>query len=109
MLRLLIGSPGVCILDVNGLETYNRYHLPGAKLTDRLFDRASLPEPVDSVLVFYSKNPQCTRALDAGKLALKIGFTKVFWMKAGIEGWLSTNRSATASPRRQGSRKHPKI
>ena len=51
------------------------------------YDVASLPSDKNSKLVFYCANTDCMASHDAAKLALKSGYTNVYVMTDGIQGW----------------------
>ena len=85
----LAESESAVIIDVNGDESFNAGHVPGALNFAAIKDNlaASLPKKKDSLIVAYCGNPKCGAYLRAAKAAEKLGYTNIKHMSAGISGW----------------------
>ena len=85
----LAESKSAVIIDVNGDDSFQAGHVPGAlnfaAIKDNL-DR-SLPKKKDALIIAYCGNPKCGAYLKAAKAAEKLGYTNIKHMSAGISGW----------------------
>lgn len=80
--------PHVHVVDVNEADNYAFAHVPGAKLL--AYDALTievLPADKSVTLVFYCWSPECPAAGMAAESAVKLGYTDVRCMHAGITGW----------------------
>lgn len=80
--------PKVHVIDVNEADNYAFAHVPGAKLI--AYDAITpdvLPADKSGALVFYCWSPECPAAGMAAESAVKLGYTDVRCMHAGITGW----------------------
>src|SRR3954470_13936407 len=70
----LTKSKKAVIIDVNGTESYNKGHVPGALDFDAIKDKlaATLPKDKDTVLVAYCGGPKCMAYQAAAKAAAKL-------------------------------------
>jgi len=77
------------IIDVNGTESYNNGHVPGAlDFAAIKGDFASkLPKDKNALIVAYCGNPKCQAYQAAASAATKLGYKNVKHMSAGIAGW----------------------
>ena len=77
------------IIDVNGTESYNKGHVPGAlNFAAIKEDLASkLPKDKNTPIVAYCGNPKCQAYQAAAKAASQLGYKNVKHMSAGIAGW----------------------
>ncbi len=78
----------VYVIDVNEEDSYADAHVPGAVLL--VYDSitpAALPADRSAALVFYCWSAECPAAATAAETAVKLGYTDVATMKAGITGW----------------------
>lgn len=84
-----VGSKAAVIIDVNGTDSYNAGHVPGALNYDAIQDKlaASLPKDKNALIVAYCANPKCGAYARAATAAQKLGYTNVKHMTAGIAGW----------------------
>lgn len=87
--KALVGSDKVTIIDVNGTDSYNSGHVPGALNFDVIEANfaKSLPENKDALIIAYCGNPRCSAYQAAAKAAEKLGYKNVKHMSAGISGW----------------------
>jgi rhodanese-related sulfurtransferase len=78
----------VHVIDVNEADNYAFAHVPGATLMayDAITTEA-LPADKSDTLVFYCWSPECPAAGMAAESAVKLGYTDVRCMHAGITGW----------------------
>jgi rhodanese-related sulfurtransferase len=85
----LTKSKKAVIIDVNGSESYNKGHIPGALNYDSIKDdlAAKLPSDKNALLVAYCGGPKCMAYQAAAKAATKLGYKNVKHMSAGISGW----------------------
>lgn len=76
-------------IDVNSAKTFEKNHIPTAmnvKISD--VNEKTLPKDKKTNLVFYCANEGCSASQSAGKKALELGYTNVYKIPAGIEGWV---------------------
>ena len=87
--RALSESKKAVIIDVNGTESYNKGHVPGALDWAAIKDdlQAKLPKDKNATIVAYCGNPKCQAYQAAAKAASKLGYKNVKHMSAGIAGW----------------------
>ena len=87
--RGLSESKKAVIIDVNGTESYNKGHVPGALNWAAIKDslESSLPKDKNTTIVAYCGNPKCQAYQAAAKAATKLGYKNVKHMSAGIAGW----------------------
>lgn len=85
----LTKSKKAVIIDVNGTESYNKGHVPGALNYDSIKDElaAKLPSDKNALVVAYCGGPKCMAYQAAAKAATKLGYKNVKHMSAGISGW----------------------
>lgn len=102
-LRALIGkgstasAAGATVIDVNGQESFDRLHVPGAihfasagaKFTSKL------PKNKNALIVAYCGGPMCTAWKKAAEQACAAGYTNVKHFKEGITGWERLSKSGT--------------
>ncbi len=88
-LQAAIDSKSVVILDANGTESFNKGHIPGAiNFEVSKGDLATvLPADKNTLIVAYCGGPKCKAYKKAAKAALKLGYTNVKHLSAGISGW----------------------
>jgi len=92
--RDLLGNPDVSFIDVNEPEIYAHYHIPGAiHVTDEHLEHF-LPKDKGATLVFYCYERRCTASHAAAREAVKLGYTHVLVMPAGILGWVNSGLPA---------------
>jgi rhodanese-related sulfurtransferase len=90
-LKSAIESKQVTILDVNGTESWKKGHIPGAiNFEAQKADLASvLPADKNALIVAYCGGPKCGAYKQAAEAAVKLGYTNVKHLSAGISGWTS--------------------
>jgi rhodanese-related sulfurtransferase len=89
----LLARGAAVVFDANGRDEWARRHVPGAKWVDfsALAER-DLPAPSDRLLVFYCYNKMCLASHEAARRALEMGYTSVFIMPEGIQGWVKAGK-----------------
>jgi len=82
-------SKAAVIIDVNGTDSYNAGHVPGALNYDAIKDKlaANLPADKDALIIAYCANPKCGAYAAAATAAQKLGYKNIKHMTAGIAGW----------------------
>jgi len=82
-------SKKAVIIDVNGTESYQKGHVPGALNFDAIKESLStaLPADKETVVVAYCGSPKCVAYQAAANAATKLGYKNVKHMSAGISGW----------------------
>ena len=94
----------IYIFDVNPTWMYFQHHIPEAFNIGVYFSEETLPQSKDAMLIFYSHNASCRNSSLAARHAIKMGYTNIWIMKAGITGWLYKNlpvESSIKSKRKQ--------
>ena len=87
-LSALMASASVTIYDCNEPDMHAEAHVPGA--VPMVYDEVTadrLPPDRNAAIVFYCYSPECPAAAAAARTAIKLGFTNVYCMSAGIIGW----------------------
>lgn len=77
------------IIDVNGNDSYQTGHVPGALNFAAIKDNlaASLPADKGALVIAYCGSPKCKAYLKAATAVQKLGYTNIKHMSAGISGW----------------------
>ena len=75
--------------DANGTESWQAGHIPGAVDFTTQKDKLAelLPADKNALVVAYCGGPQCMAYKAAAKAAVKLGYTNVKHLSAGIHGW----------------------
>jgi rhodanese-related sulfurtransferase len=88
-LKSAIEAKKVVLLDVNGTESWQKGHIPGA--IDFASTKANLasvlPKDKSALVVAYCGGPKCGAYQAAAKAAEKLGYTNVKHLVVGISGW----------------------
>jgi rhodanese-related sulfurtransferase len=88
-LQAAIAEKKVTVLDVNGSDSFQAGHIPGA--IDFRAEKASiaskLPADKSALVVAYCGGPSCPAYAAAAKTAQELGYTNVKHLSAGISGW----------------------
>lgn len=92
-LKSLIEKKSVFVVDVNGEETFEEKHIPGAVHygSNRKNFAKVLPSSKDSLIVAYCGGPKCTAWKRAAKEACKLGYENVRHYKGGLKGWFENS------------------
>jgi rhodanese-related sulfurtransferase len=89
----LVAKGAASVFDANSRDEWVRRRVPGAKWVafNALAER-DLPASKDRLLVFYCYNKMCLASHEAARRALELGYTSVFIMPEGIEGWVKAGK-----------------
>ena|ERR1700687_6230103 len=89
----LMAKGAASVFDANSREEWARRHIPGAKWVEfsALAER-DLPASKDRLLVFYRYNTMCLASHQAAQRALEMGYSSVFIMAEGIQGWVKAGK-----------------
>ena len=86
------GKRSLHIYDSNEKDWYATARVPGAKwVAFNEVAEGDLPSDKGATLVFYCANEECFASHTAAIGAIKLGYTDVFIMPAGIMGWKRAN------------------
>ena len=88
-LNKAIAEKKVTVIDVNGTDSYKAGHVPTAVdfATVKANLAAALPKEKDALVVAYCGSPACSAYTAAANAAVKLGYTNVKHLSAGISGW----------------------
>ena len=99
---LTLMKEGVPMIDARVAHEYVEEHIKGAvsvpykeKSAKRVdydprpdrFDLSKLPEDKSLPMIFYCNAGECWKSYKACKAAIKVGYTKVYWLRGGIPEW----------------------
>lgn len=84
-----ISAKKVVILDVNGTESYEAGHIPGALNFEQVNGnlKSKLPANKKALIVAYCGGPMCMAYKRGAEAAMKLGYTNVKHYSPGISGW----------------------
>src|SRR3954451_13240841 len=87
--KAAVASKNVTLLDVNGTESWQKGHIPGA--IDYMANKDNLasvlPKDKNAEIIAYCGNSRCQAYHQAAVAAKKLGYTNVKHMTVGIAGW----------------------
>lgn len=88
-LKQAIASKKVVLLDVNGTESWQEGHIPGALDFDKVEGKLAkvLPADKNALVVAYCGNERCSAYKAGAAAAKKLGYTNVKHYSKGIAGW----------------------
>jgi rhodanese-related sulfurtransferase len=102
-LKTAIEKKDVTIIDVNGTESWEGGHIPGA--IDFESNQAKfasiLPKDKNALVVAYCGGPKCMAYKQAAQAAEKLGYKNVKHLSAGISGWKEAGEK-TEKPTKKG-------
>ena len=98
-LKAGIAAKTVTLLDVNGSDSYQSGHIPGALDYESVKgDLAKvLPKDKNSLVVAYCGGPKCGAYQAAAKAAKELGYKNVKHLSAGISGWKEAKQKVEKS------------
>ena len=102
-LKKAIETKNVTIIDVNGTESWEKGHIPGAiDFESNAAKFASLlPKDKNALVVAYCGGPACMAYKQAAKKAEELGYKNVKHLSAGISGWKEAGEK-TEKPTKKG-------
>jgi len=62
---------------------------PGFDASVDQFDLAKLPADKNAPIVFYCNAGECWKSYKASTVAIKAGYSKVYWFRGGMPEWVS--------------------
>jgi len=88
-LKQAIAAKKVVLLDVNGTESWQEGHIPGALDFDKVEGKLAKVLPADkgTLVVAYCGNERCSAYKAGAAAAKKLGYTNVKHYSKGIAGW----------------------
>ncbi len=88
-LKQAIAAKKVVLLDVNGTESWQEGHIPGALDFDKVEGKLAKMLPADktALVVAYCGNERCSAYKAGAAAAKKLGYTNVKHYSKGIAGW----------------------
>lgn len=88
-LKKSIEAKTVTVIDVNGTESWEKGHIPGAIDFEANEEKLAtlLPKDKNALIVAYCGGPKCMAYKQAAKTAEKLGYKNVKHLSAGISGW----------------------
>jgi rhodanese-related sulfurtransferase len=88
-LKKAIEKKEVTVIDVNGTESWEKAHIPGAIDFESNEDKLAsmLPKDKNALIVAYCGGPKCMAYKQAAKKAEALGYKNVKHLSAGISGW----------------------
>jgi rhodanese-related sulfurtransferase len=88
-LKQKIEKKEVVVIDVNGTESWEKGHIPGAIDFESNEEKLAsmLPQDKNALIVAYCGGPKCMAYKQAAKAAEKLGYKNVKHLSAGISGW----------------------
>ena len=88
-LKHAIAAKQAVLLDVNGTESWQSGHIPGAINFDDAEKNlaAKLPADKSALVVAYCGNERCSAYKAGAEAAKKLGYTNVKHFSGGIAGW----------------------
>ena len=97
-LKSAMAAKTVTLIDVNGTESWQKGHIPGAIDFEASKDKLAslLPKDKGALVVAYCGGPLCGAYQAAAKAAEKLGYTNVRHLTAGISGWRSAGEITEA-------------
>jgi rhodanese-related sulfurtransferase len=97
-LKTAMKNQKVVLLDVNGTESWQKGHIPGAIDFEKQGKQLEkvLPKDKDALVVAYCGGPSCKAYQSAAKAAEKLGYKNVRHLSAGISGWKEAGEKTQA-------------
>ena len=88
-LKQAIEKKNVTVIDVNGTESWEKSHIPGAIDFEASEAKLAsvLPKDKNALIVAYCGGPKCMAYKQAAKKAEALGYKNVKHLSAGISGW----------------------
>ena len=88
-LKSAIAAKTVTLIDVNGTESWQKGHIPGAIDFEANKGKLAslLPKGKGALVVAYCGGPKCGAYQAGASAAEKLGYTNVRHLTAGISGW----------------------
>jgi rhodanese-related sulfurtransferase len=87
--QTLVQSKTATVFDVNGKDSYQKAHVPGAidYVSNEKNFATLLPQDKNAPIVAYCGGPMCSAWKKAAERACSMGYTNIKHFKDGIAGW----------------------
>jgi rhodanese-related sulfurtransferase len=87
--KAAVASKSATVLDVNGTESYQAGHIPGAidYVANKDNIASLLPKDKNAEIIAYCANSRCPAYRQAAVAAKKLGYKNIKHMTVGIAGW----------------------
>lgn len=97
-LKKAIAEKKVTLIDVNGSDSWQQGHIPGALDFDAVEKELAkkLPADKNALVVAYCGSERCTAYKAAAAAAKKLGYTNVKHYSKGIAGWKKAGEKTEA-------------
>lgn len=88
-LKTAIAEKKVTVIDVNGSDSFNAGHIPGAIdfQSQKAALASKLPSDKGALVVAYCGGPTCGAYAAGARAAQELGYTNIKHLSAGISGW----------------------
>ncbi|HNQ74207.1 MAG TPA: rhodanese-like domain-containing protein [Verrucomicrobiota bacterium] len=97
--KALVEAKQAVLIDVNGTASFKRGRVPGALNFAEIENKLATVLPADksTLIVAYCGHPKCLAYKEAAEAAVKLGYTNVKFMSAGIQGWKAAGEKVEKS------------
>lgn len=97
--ELILANPKMVIIDSRHAEEFAKGHIEGAL---NLLDTDTSPETLarhlagkDAPMLLYCNGERCLRSSHAAKIAVDLGYKKVYWFRGGWKEWVEKQMPIT--------------
>ncbi len=91
VIDLVESRPDLVIIDARKASDYRKGHIEGAiNLPNTETNAETLAKVLpskDTPVLFYCNGIRCGRSVESAQIALKAGYTQVYWFRGGIQEW----------------------
>ena len=97
--KAAVASKSATLLDVNGTESWQSGHIPGAidYMANKEKLASLLPKDKDALIIAYCANSRCPAYHAAAVAAKKLGYKNVKHLTVGIAGWKDAGEKTEAA------------
>ena len=92
VVELILSAPLLAVIDSRHAEEFAKGHIEGAiNLLDTDTTAESLARCMhgkDNPVLFYCNGERCLRSSHAAKIAVNLGYKKVYWFRGGWKEWI---------------------
>jgi rhodanese-related sulfurtransferase len=99
VVELILSTPKMVVIDTRHADEYVNGHIEGAI---NLIDTGTTSESLarlthgkDIPVLFYCNGERCPRSSNAAKIALDLGYKKVYWFRGGWNEWVEKQMPIT--------------
>jgi len=91
VIDLVESMDNLLVIDARKVSDYQKGHIPDSlNLPNTETNPLSLAQHIkskESPVLFYCNGVNCGRSVEACKIAVKAGYTNVYWFRGGIKEW----------------------